>query len=150
MTSASATRHVTLSQALPASVGEAWGVLTDLDGWSRWGRLVTAARGELVPGAVWTMSLRTDVGRGPRRMTPRLLRADPPDFLEFETVVGAAWLVRMTHGFHLDPTGPRSCVLRQEFEATGVLVGPLWRWLEPGMRQFDALGEDLARALGEG
>ena len=145
----SASRRIELSQALPASSADAWATLTDLEGWPRWGRLVTAAQGELIPGAVWRMTLRGVGGGPPRTMRPTLLRVEAPSVLEFETRIGAAWVARMTHAFALEATGPDSCVLRQSFAITGLLVAPLWRWLEPGMRQFDALGQDLARALAE-
>ena len=59
-----------------------------------------------------------------------------------ETLVGPRWWVFLRHAFDLEGR-----TLVQRFEATGAGVGPLWRWLEPGMSQFSRLGDDLAARL---
>ena len=141
-------RRIELSAALPASAAEAWRVLVDIESWPSWGRLATAARGELAPGHVWTVTLRGRDGGAPRQMRPRFLGVTPPRKISFETCVLRGWAARLVHTFSVEEAGPDRSVLRQTFEITGPLVVPLWPVLRRGALQFDELGEDLARRLG--
>lgn len=140
-------RRIELSTALPAHADRAWAVFVDTERWRGWGRLVTAAQGERVPGAVWTMTLRGLDGGPPRTMTPRLLSWEPPRAITFETVLGHRRLVRLTHAFVFEPDGPYRSRLRQTFDATGAAVGLVWGPLSRGMTQFSDLGDDLAARL---
>ena len=124
---------------------EAWDALVDLEGWPQWGRLVVAAAGEFVPGHRWTMQLRGS--SGPSTMRPYFVSMVPLRQVLFETRLGAGWAVTMRHSFELEAAGAERCVLHQRFEATGLLVAPLWRPLRRGMLQFDRLGADLAAHL---
>ncbi len=81
-------------------------------------------------------------------MRPRLLRHEPGEELVFETLVVHRSLVRMQHAFRFVGDGTR-CELVQSFEVDGLLVPVLWRWLHPGMQQFEALGRDLAARLAD-
>lgn len=127
-------------------------MLLDTDQWPAWSRLVTGVEGVLTPGEVWTIQLRPEETDGlPRRMRPRLLSVTRERReLVFETLIGGAWAVRLTHAFAIEPAGTRRSVLTQSFEATGLFVLPLWRVLHRGMVQFDELGADLAVVLREG
>lgn len=137
-------RTLELVTPLPAPAAVAWEALTDVERWPEWGTLAVAARGRLQPGSRWIVELRDRR----RPMTPRLLSVAEGERLVFETTLGAAALVRMTHGFAIEPIDAERSVLRQGFVATGVLVGPLWSQLHAGMSQFSVLGDDLARHLG--
>ena len=140
-------RRIELNTPLGASAERAWDVLLDLDGWPRWGGLVTSAQGVLEPGARWTMTLRPEVvGGRARAMRPRFVSVDPPRQVVFETLLLGAWFVRLVHVFDVVPDGDRA-VLRQSFRATGLGVPLLWPVLRDGMTQFDELGEDLAAWL---
>ena len=138
-------RRLELSTELPASVQEAWDALVDLEGGPQWGRLVVAADGEFVPGARWTMRLQGE--GGPSTMRPYFVSMEPGRSIVFETRIVTGWAVTMRHVFELEATGAARCTLHQRFEATGLLVAPLWRPLHRGMLQFDRLGEDLAARL---
>jgi len=142
-------RQIELVTRLPASAAEAWAVLIDVDRWPEWGRLVTSARGEFVPGRVWTMRLSGRDGGPPRFMHPRFVAMPRPRGLVFETRFGGAWGVRLVHAFDVECDGPDRSLLRQSFDATGALVPLLWESLHRGMTQFEALGVDLARRLGQ-
>mgnify|MGYP006414875745 CR=1 FL=1 len=141
-------RRLELSAALPASAEAAWAVLIDTEQWPSWGTLVVSARGAFVGGSVWEMELQGSQGRAARRMTPRFVSMVPGRRLVFETCVGHAALVRMTHIFDVEAAGPGRSVLRQTFEVSGALVLPLWPVLRRGMLQFAELGTDLAARLG--
>lgn len=140
-------RRIDLRTELHAPARRAWEVLTDTDAWPQWGRLVTSARGELEPGARWTMTLRGRDGGGLRQMRPRLVDIEAPRRIAFETLIGGGWVVRILHTFVLEPDGPDRATLLQSFEITGLLVAPLWRPVRRGVVQFAELGEDLARRL---
>lgn len=133
-------RRLELSASLPADADTAWALFLDTTTWPDWGRLVTSAEGEFTAGARWTMRLS-----GGRTMRPFFVEQGPRT-VTFETLVGAASLVRMVHRFDVEPADSGS-VLRQTFEATGALVPLLWPILHRGMAQFDAMGDDLAAAL---
>jgi uncharacterized protein YndB with AHSA1/START domain len=138
-------RRLELRSELPASAQRAWDTFLDVGRWPEWGRLVVSAEGELLPGHRWTMRLR---GRdGPSTMRPYFVSMTPPHRVVFETRLGPGWAVTMQHSFEFEATGPERCTLHQRFEAWGLLVRPLWRWLHPGMLQFDQLGADLAEHL---
>ena len=136
-------RRIELITALPGSAAAAWATLIDVDSWPQWGRLVTSAVGEFEPGARWTMQL---VGDGPARvMRPYFVSMAAPESVAFETrLIG----VHIVHTFVIRETEGASELL-QTFDITGALVPLLWRVIRSGVVQFDALGEDLARRLGD-
>lgn len=136
-------RGLELSTPLPASAEAAWQALVRLDGWPAWGRLVVSAEGVFEPGSRWTMQLHAGGSR--RTMRPYFVAMTEGERLLFETRLPG---VTMQHAFEVAPEGAERSVLHQRFEARGPLMPLLWRWLQPGMLQFDQLGEDLARHLG--
>ena len=140
-------RRLELSSPLDASADEAWATLLDLDGWSRWGRLVVSAQGEFVAGSRWTMELVGHGGRKKRTMRPWFVAIQRPS-IRFETRLIAGWAVTLRHEFEVQPTGPSRSVLHQRFEAEGLLLPMLWAPIHRGMAQFQELGDDLARHLG--
>jgi len=141
--------RIELTTALPASAEAAWAVLVDAERWPEWGRFVTSAEGEFVPGARWAMTLRPRaVGGAPRTMRPRFVSMEAPRSLAFETRIGTGWAVRILHTFVVEPAGSDAAVLRQCFEVTGLLRGLLGNPVRRGVVQFDELGADLARRLG--
>lgn len=142
-------RRIELVAALPAPADAAWAVFIDTARWPEWGRLVRSAEGEFEPGRRWTMTLRPERGDLPRVLRPRFVALGPGSRVVFETVVGAAWAVRMVHTFEVLADGPEASILRQTFSTTGLLVRPLWPRLAAGMHQFDAVGDDLAARLAE-
>jgi hypothetical protein len=137
-------RHLELSAALPASAACAWAVFTDTARWSDWGHLVVSAHGAFVPGSRWTVTLD-----GGRRMTPYFVSMVPGQQVVFETRILSARAVSMIHTFDFIPDGPQRSILRQSFAVSGLLTKPLWFILHPGMIQFEAMGDDLARRLAE-
>ena len=82
-------------------------------------------------------------------MRPYFVSMQAPQQIVFETRLGTAWAVTMRHSFELEAAEDGDSLLWQRFEARGALVRPLWRMLREGMLQFDELGDDLARHLGE-
>ncbi len=138
-------RRLLLSTPLPAGADRAWSTLIDTPRWPEWGRLVTSAQGELTPGARWRMTLADP----PRTMRPRLVSIAPPRKIIFETIIGARFFIRLEHVFEVESDSAERSVLRQSFSATGMMVPVLWGSLERGMKQFAALGDDLARRLDE-
>ena len=138
-------RRVELIQPLPAPAVEAWEALIDTPRWPEWGVLVTAARGEFVPGSRWTMTLQGERGGARRTMRPRFVSMAGRQ-VSFETrILGGA--VRILHVFDVEASGDGS-VLKQTFEITGPLAAALWGPVRRGAEQFEELGRDLARRLG--
>ena len=143
-------RRIELRTALPTGAESAWTTLVNTQDWPQWGKLVVSAEGTFKPGCVWTMQLRGKGGRLPRTMHPRFVSMIEGQQLAFETLIGAAWLVKMLHVFDIEPDGEGRSVLVQRFEISGALVAVLWPVLRGGMLQFDELGDDLARRLEQG
>lgn len=139
-------RHLELTTPLPASAADAWSVLINTADWPDWGGLVLSAEGAFEAGHVWTMQLAGADGRPASTMRPRFVSMTPGAQVVFETRI-CGGLVSMVHTFDVEPVGERESLLRQTFVITGLLAVPLWRWLAPGMRQFDQLGVDLAARL---
>lgn len=135
-------RRLELTTALAAPAATAWSVLVDTSGWSAWGRFATRATGRLEPGCRWEVELE-----GERTMRPVFLSLEPGRRLLFETRFAGGLLGRIQHAFVIEPSGPGTSQLRQVFEARGPLSVVAWRQVHAGMVQFDALGDDLARAL---
>jgi len=139
-------RRLELSTLLPAPAADAWSVLINTADWPAWGQLVVSAEGIFEAGHRWTMQLAGADGRPGSTMTPRFVSMVPGSQVIFETRLGGG-MVSMVHSFELEAAGDAECVLRQTFVITGVMVVPLWRWLVPGMMQFEQLGVDLADRL---
>ncbi|MCO4762110.1 MAG: SRPBCC family protein [Myxococcales bacterium] len=132
-------RTLELTSKLQVPPDEAWAFFLDVEAWPSWGRLVLRAEGDFRPGARWKMTL---AGRG-RPLRPYLVSVDPPRNIVFETrLIGC----RIRHAFTF-AAAPSGSVLRQTFVASGPTEPLLRPWTMPGMRQFSALGDDLARAL---
>ncbi len=134
-------RELRLETRLPGDADAAWDVFLDVARWPEWGRLVTAAHGEFEAGYRWRMELVGDEAR--RVLRPRFVALGPGRRIVFESRFGTRWGARLVHTFTIDD----AATLLQTFTVTGALVPLLWRWLEPGMRQFAMLGDDLARRL---
>lgn len=140
-------RQITLVQPLPSDVHTAWSVFVDIDRWPEWRGMVLSASGAFEPGARWTIRLRGDASGAARTMRPTFVSRTPGREIVFETRLVAAWVVRMVHRFELEAAADGTAVLVQRFEVSGLAVPLLWGPLERGMRQFEALGGDLARRL---
>ena len=139
-------RRLELTTPLSVDAETAWSVLINTADWSDWGRLVVSAEGVFEAGHVWTMQLVGTDGHTKSTMNPQFVSMVPGAQVVFETRIGGG-LVSMVHTFDVEPDGAGRSVLRQTFVITGVLVVPLWRWLLPGMMQFEQLGVDLAQRL---
>ncbi len=139
-------RRLALSTALPASVERAWATLVDIERWPNWGQLVVKAEGDFVTGSRWTMELQ-DPNGSLRQMRPYFVSMTPPQSIVFETRIGPRWVIKLRHCFKFESSEPGNCVLWQRFEASGLLVPPMWTLLRSGMSQFEMLGADLASHL---
>jgi hypothetical protein len=136
-------RHFELSTTIPANQDRVWQTLVRLPEWSAWNRLVPHAEGELRPGTTLDLKIRGPGGR-PGPFHPTVVSVNPPTELVLAASVGSRWLLHMVHSFTVEAVGPAASLLRQRWNATGLLVPLLWPLIRRGMARFAEFGSDLA------
>lgn len=127
---------------IDAPADRVWQVLTDLNGYSSWNPLITAARGELKPGNTIAITLKLD--NRTFSLHPRILAVQPGRRL--------AWLGHMLvpgifdgeHVFELEQIDQSHTRVIQSERFHGVLVGFLWDRISPAIsRGFRAMNHAL-------
>ncbi len=136
-------REFELSTRIDGTPDEAWAVLTDLDAYSQWSRLVPFASGATVPGARILLRIRGP-GRHLRPFRPTIVSLDPPREFVLQASVGHRSLIHMVHYFTFVGSVASGVSLRQRWVATGALVPVLWPLLRLSMARFSEFGADLS------
>ena len=141
-TPSSTRRSLELRAELGCSAERAWELLLDTARWSQWSSFVRSLDGRLAPGARWRVHVQGPKEAGPTLLRPRLLAVGERRLLFASSLMGG--LLRLEHEFCIDEVGPDRCILRQPLRASGALAALTWRRVEPTLRQFEAVGHDLA------
>lgn len=130
-------RSWSLSTPLDAPAERAWALLTELDAWPEWNRLIPVAHGTVALGQVLEFGIRrVDGSLRDHRPTVHLL--DRPHHMMLAADFGHRGLLRLEHHLMV-----QDGALVQRWDASGVLVPVLWSSLTETFARFEELGVDV-------
>lgn len=107
-------------ETIDASPEQVWKVLSDLEGVEKWNPVIVSVEGRAVVGENIAFQMVLP-GGAKSSHKPKIIEATPHRALRWEGTVGAAWLARAVHEFHLRPSG-EGTVLTHKETFTGLLV----------------------------
>lgn len=130
-------------ETIDASPEQVWEVLSDFEGFGKWNPVIVSVEGRAVVGENITFHMVLP-GGSKSSHKPKIVEATPGRSLRWEGVVGAAWLARAVHEFHLRPSAGGTVLTHKE-TFTGVLV-PL---VKGTLKRTEEGFNDMNRALKE-
>lgn len=133
---------------IAASPEQVWSVLTDIEKWYQWNRVMPSLEGDLVEGSRINLELAVP-GRRSSHQRPRLVRVTPNSELRWYDQVIWPKIFASEHWFLIEAS-PNGCRVHHGERFAGLLATFMGRkTLEDTQRIFELMNRDLKERVEE-
>ena len=121
-----------------APVSKVWDIISNLDEWASWNKMVTDASGKITQGATLSITMRGKSEGGEHSYAPTVIECDAPNSFRF----------RASMGNRLMMTNYKICELQENEGSTkfihieqfsGLMVPFIWKKMEQGVPMMLAM-----------
>ncbi|MCH9843920.1 MAG: SRPBCC domain-containing protein [Alphaproteobacteria bacterium] len=122
-----------------ASVAKVWEIISNLDDWATWNKMVTGASGKITQGATLSITMRGKSEGAEHSYAPTVIECDAPKYFRFRASMGNRLMMTNYKICQLEDNNNGGTKFTHIEQFSGLMVPFIWKKMEQGVPMMLAM-----------